>query len=244
MVLTPDQILNGVFSLIFVVISIYIGFTIISKYPKSKNRTVILVGFVWLGIVSSWYASSSSFLVALIADGDGFMSTPPLYFIIGAVPLPITAFIWMIAFTDLLYRDKKKIILLIIGVTGIIFEIALFTLLLIDYDLVGIVSSPVDADYELFVTIYQIFLVILVLVSGILFAHESLKSKIPEINLKGKLLLAAFLSFVIGSILEILSGISIALLIIARLLLITSSIEFYGGFILPPWMEKLFVRNK
>jgi len=243
MVLTPDQILNGVFSLIFVVISIFIGFTIISKYPKSKNRTVILVGFVWLGIVSSWYASSSSFLVALIADGDGFMSTPPLYFIIGAVPLPITAFLWMIAFTDLLYRDKKKIILLIIGVTGIIFEIALFTLLLIDYDLVGIVSSPVDADYELFVTIYQIFLVILVLVSGILFARESLKSKIPEINLKGKLLLAAFLSFVIGSILEILSGISIALLIIARLLLITSSIEFYGGFILPRWMEKLFLKK-
>jgi hypothetical protein len=243
MVLTPDQILNGVFSLIFVVISIFIGFTIISKYPKSKNRTVILVGFVWLGIVSSWYASSSSFLVALIADGDGFMSAPPLYFIIGAVPLPITAFLWMIAFTDLLYRDKKKIILLIIGVTGIIFEIALFTLLLIDYDLVGIVSSPVDADYELFVTIYQIFLVILVLVSGILFARESLKSKIPEINLKGKLLLAAFLSFVIGSILEILSGISIALLIIARLLLITSSIEFYGGFILPRWMEKLFLKK-
>ena len=218
MELTPDQTLNGVFSLIFVVISIFIGFTIISKYPKSKNRTVILVGFVWLGIVSSWYASSSSFLVALITGGDGFMSAPPFYFIIGAVPLPITAFIWMVAFTDLLYRDKKKIILLIIGVTGIIFEIAFFTLLLIDHDLVGIVSSPVDAEYELFATSYQIFLVILVLVSGILFARESLKSKTPEIKLKGKLLLAAFLSFVMGSVLEILSGISMVLLIIARLL--------------------------
>ncbi len=244
MILTPDQILNGVFSLIFVVISIFIGFTIISKYPKSKNRTVILVGLVWLGIVSSWYASSSSFLVALITGGGGFMSAPPCYFIIGAAPLPITAFIWMVAFTDLLYRDKKKIILLIIGITGIIFEIALFTLLLIDYDLVGTVSSPVDAEYEFFVTSYQIFLVILVLVSGILFALESLKSDTPEIKLKGKLLLAAFLSFVIGSILEILSGISNAILIIARLLLISSSIEFYGGFILPRWMEKLFLSNK
>ena len=244
MELTPDQILNGVFSLLFVVISIIIGLTIISKYPKSRNRTVILVGFVWLGIVSTWYASSSSFLVALITGGDGFMSVPPYYFLIGAVPLPITAFIWMVAFTDLLYRDKKKIILLIIGITGIIFEIALFTLLLIDQDLVGTVSSPVDAEYEFFVTSYQIFLVLLVLVSGILFARESLKSDTLEIKLKGKLLLVAFLSFVIGSILEILSGLSIVLLIIARLLLITSSIEFYGGFILPPWMEKLFVRNK
>ncbi|MFW9875861.1 MAG: hypothetical protein ACFFG0_22385 [Candidatus Thorarchaeota archaeon] len=244
MELTPDQILNGIFSLIFVVISILIGLTIISKYPKSKNRTVLFVGFVWLGIVSSWYASSSSFLVALITGGDGYMSTPPYYFIIGAAPLPITAFIWMFAFTELLYRDKKRIILLIFAITGIIFEIALFILLLIDYDLVGTVTSPVDAEYELFVTIYQIFLVILVLISGTLFARESLKSDTPEIKLKGRLLLTAFLSFVIGSILEILSGISIVVLIIARLLLISSSIEFYGGFILPRWMEKLFLRNK
>jgi len=244
MVLTPDEILNGVFSLIFVVISVIIGFTILSKYPKSKNRTVLLVGLVWLGIISSWYASSSSFLVALITGGDGYMSAPPYYFIIGAAPLPITAFIWMDAFTDLLYRDKKKNILLIFGISGVLFEIALFTLLFTDYNLVGTVTSPVDAEYELFVTIYQIFLVILVLVSGILFARESLKSDTPEIKLKGKLLLAAFLSFVIGSLLEILSGISIAILIIARLILISSSIEFYGGFILPQWMEKLFLRNK
>ncbi|MFX1345025.1 MAG: hypothetical protein ACFFBC_13025 [Promethearchaeota archaeon] len=244
MELTSDEILNGVFSLIFVIISIFIAFTIISKYPKSKNRTVLLVGFVWLGIVSSWYASSSSFLVALITGGDGFKSAPPYYFIIGASPLPITAFIWMIAFTDLLYRDRKKIILLIFGVSGIFFEIVLFSLLLIDYNLVGTVTSPVDAEYEIFVTVYQIFLVLLVLISGFLFARESLRSSTPEINLKGKLLFAAFLSFVIGSILEILSGISIVILILARLLLITSAIEFYGGFLLPPWMEKLFLKKK
>ncbi|MFX1481435.1 MAG: hypothetical protein ACFFCI_25425 [Promethearchaeota archaeon] len=244
MVLTPDEILNGVFSLAFVIISISIGITIISKYPKTKNRTVILVGFVWLGIVSSWYASSSSFLVALITGGDGYVSAPPIYFIIGAAPLPITAFIWMVAFTDLLYRDKKRIILLFFGITGLIFEVVLFSLLSINFDLVGTVTSPVDAEYDLFITSYQIFLVILVLVSGTLFARESLKSTNPEIKLKGKLLIIAFTSFVLGSILEILSGISIVILIIARILLITSSIEFYGGFILPRWMENLFLRNK
>ena len=244
MVLTPDEILNGIFSLIFAVVSVIIGLTILSKYPKSKNRTVLLVGLVWLGIVSSWYASSSSFLIALITGGDGYMSAPPYYFIIGAAPLPVTAFIWMIAFTDLLYRDKKKTILLIFGISGIAFEIALFTLLLIDYNLVGTVTSEVDAEYELFVTVYQIFLVLIVLVSGLLFARESLKSDSPEIKLKGKLLAAAFLSFVIGSLLEILSGISIVILILARIILISSSIEFYGGFILPRWMEKLFLRKK
>ncbi len=244
MTLEPIHIVNGVFSLIFSVISIIIGLTIISKYPKSKNRTVLLVGLVWIGIVSSWYASSSSFLVALISGGNGYMDAPPFYFIIGAVPLPITAFIWMIAFTDLLYKNKQKLILLIFGLVGILFEILFFALLFINYDLIGIVTSPVDAEYELFITIYQLFLVILVLVTGLLFSRESLKSEIPEIQLKGKLLVAAFISFVTGSILEILSGISILILILARLILITSSIEFYGGFMLPNWMKKLFLRKK
>lgn len=244
MTLEPIQFVNGIFSLFFALISILIGLKIISKFPKSKNRTILLIGLVWLGIVSSWYASSSSFLVALIADNNGFMSMPHLYFIIGVVPLPITAFIWLIAFTDLLYKNKQKTILLIFGIIGVVFEIVFFSLLVIDSTLVGEVYSPVDADYELFVTIYQIFLVFLVLITGLLFARESLKSGDPVIQLKGKLLVTAFLSFVIGSVLEIISGISIILLIVARLILITSAIEFYGGFMLPRWMEKFFLKKK
>ncbi len=244
MTLTPDEFLNGIFSLIFALISIVIGITIISKYPKSKNRTILLVGLVWLGIVSSWYASSSSFLVALITGGDGYMSAPPFYFIIGVVPLPITAFIWMIAFTDLLYKKNQKTILIIFGIIGIVFEIVFFSIVFIDYTKIGEVTSPVDAEYEFFVTAYQLFLVVIVLLTGILFARQSLKSKSPEIRLKGKLLFAAFISFVLGSVLEILSGISIIILIVARLILISSSIEFYGGFMLPKWMERLLLREK
>jgi len=244
MTLTPDEFLNGIFSLIFALISVVIGITIISKYPKSKNRTILLVGLVWLGIVSSWYASSSSFLVALITDGDGYMSVPPYYFIIGVVPLPLTAFIWMIAFPDLLYKKNQKKILLIFAIVGIVFEIVFFSILFIDHTKIGEVTSPVDAEYEFFVTAYQLFLVVMVLITGLLFARVSLKSKSPEIRLKGKLLFAAFISFVLGSVLEILSGISIIILIVARMILISSSIEFYGGFMLPKWMERLFLKEK
>jgi len=244
MTLTPDEFINGIFSLIFALISIVIGITIIAKYPKSKNRIILLVGLVWLGIVSSWYASSSSFLVALLTDCNGYMSAPQYYFIIGVVPLPITAYIWMTAFTDLLYKKRQTTILLIFAITGIIFEMAFFTILLIDHTLIGEVTSPVDAEYEFFVTAYQLFLVLMVLITGFLFARQSLKSDSPEIRLKGKLLFAAFTSFVLGSVLEILSGISIIILIVARLILISSSIEFYGGFMLPKWMERLFLKEK
>ena len=82
------------------------------------------------------------------------------------------------------------------------------------------------------------------LITGILFGKASLKVDDAEIKLKGTLLILAFISFVLGAILEILSGLSIVILIIARLILISSSFEFYGGFILPEWMKTLFLRKK
>jgi hypothetical protein len=242
MVLDAIQILNGTLSLIFVVISVIIGIMFLIKYQKYKNMIILLVGLVWLGIVSSWYASSTSFLVALFTGGTGYMEIPQVYFIIGITPLPITAYLWIVAFTNLLYQDKKKIIRIVFALIGIIFEIIFFTLLILSPSLVGVVTSPVDAEYDLLITIYQAFLVILVLTSGYLFAKESIKDESPEINLKGKFLLAAFFSFVIGSILEIISGFSILILVIARIILISSAIEFYMGFLLPERVKNFFLK--
>ncbi|MFX1357754.1 MAG: hypothetical protein ACFFA8_10755, partial [Promethearchaeota archaeon] len=109
--------------------------------------------------------------------------------------------------------------------------------------LIGQVISPIDADYNLLITLYQFFLVIYMLVTGILFGLASIRDDNPEIRLKSKLLIIAFVSFVIGAVLEILSGISLLIMIIARLILISSSIEFYGGFMLPTWMKKLFLKK-
>ena len=48
MALEQIEILNGIFSLIFVVISTYIGIRIASKYLKYKQNELILVGFTWI----------------------------------------------------------------------------------------------------------------------------------------------------------------------------------------------------
>ncbi len=243
MALSIIQILNGSFSLIFVIISVFIGILFLLKYRQYKSKLIFLFGILLLLLISSWYASSSSFIIALIFNGTGYMTTPHIYFIIGFTPLPIAAFIWSIVFTDLVYQAKKKTFRMIFGFIGIIMEIIFFILLLIDPRLIGEVISPIDADYDLFITFYQFFLVIYMLITGILFGRASLKAENPEIRLKGRLLIIAFVSFVLGAILEILSGISVIIMIIARLVLISSSIEFYGGFMLPNWMKKLFLRN-
>ena len=244
MTLSPIQIVNGIFSLIFVIISVIVSILFLSKYRRYKSKLILLFGIVLLLLVSSWYASSSSFLIALFINGTGYITTPQIYFVIGFVPLPIAAYIWSIVLTELVFQEKKKIFTSAFIIMGIIMEIVFFVLLGINPILIGQVISPIDADYTLLFTLYEFFLVIYMLITGILFGMASLREDNPEIRLKGKLLIMAFVSFFIGAILEILSEISIVIMIIARLILISSSIEFYGGFMLPDWMKKLFKKNK
>ncbi|MHA1489264.1 MAG: hypothetical protein ACTSRI_06380 [Promethearchaeota archaeon] len=84
---------------------------------------------------------------------------------------------------------------------------------------------------------------LIILITGLLFGRETFKSDDPEIKLKGKMLILAFPSFAIGAILDATIPFTAITLIIVRLILISSSIEFYGGFILPKWMKKLLLKQ-
>ena len=72
MALNPLDILNGVFSLIFVVISLFIGLVILTRYFKYKERIYFLVGATWIFISEPWWPSCVSFLVAL-SNGVGIL---------------------------------------------------------------------------------------------------------------------------------------------------------------------------
>ena len=80
------------------------------------------------------------------------------------------------------------------------------------------------------------------LIPGILIARESLKSDDKEIKLKGRFLLAAFISWTIGAIMDAALQPNIITLTIARLILISSALEFYTGFLLPEKVKKIFLK--
>ncbi|MFX1354446.1 MAG: hypothetical protein ACFFGP_10825, partial [Promethearchaeota archaeon] len=74
-----------------------------------------------------------------------------------------------------------------------------------------------------------------------------------EIRVKGKLLRAAFIMFTIAAVLDSMLGTIFAdpndpllaiMVVVVRILLIISAIEFYGGFLLPKWMHSIFIRDK
>ena len=63
MALNPEVISCGVFSLIYVIISLTLSLRIAFKYRELKKKTYLLLGLAWLGMSRIFWASSISFLL-------------------------------------------------------------------------------------------------------------------------------------------------------------------------------------
>ncbi len=243
--------LQGSFSLIFVIISLIIGITILTKYFEHKNRLLILVGISWIGIANPWMPDSISFLMNLIT---GEPLPVELYFIIGNCFIPIALLTWLIAYTDMIRKKAQKKVIIITIILSIIFEIAFFTLFFIDIDLIGVINPirPFTVEFGLFITVYLMLVILVMVVTGVIFAQKSVRSDDREIRLKGKLLRAAFITFTVAAVFDSLLGtifedptdplLSIMVVVI-RILLIFSALEFYGGFLLPRWMKEILIKD-
>ena len=239
MALTILDIANGVFSIIFVSISILIGLTIISKYFQYKQRTYLLIGLTWIGMSTPWTPSSISLLTYLLF---GIVLRIEILLFIAIFFLPFIQIFWLTVFCVFKGIKKRKIILGLFSIEGLLFKVYFLLNLFTNPSAIGEFSGTFDMNYKLIVNLFLFSLLILFIITGTMLARESLKSEDPEVKLKGKLLFLAFYSFIIGSILDIFSASSILLLTIARLVLISSGFAFYGGFILPNWMKKIFLR--
>ena len=239
MVLNEIEIFDGILTLIYVIIGLFVGLLIILKYIKIKNRLFLFVGFSLVGLASTWYAKVVSFVRSLIV-GTGL----PLqgYAIIACAFLPLTISIWLIAFTDLLGIKQRNKIHIIFAILGILFEIYLFSFLIIDPNVIGELEGNIDVDFGLVVTLYQFFLVFIVLITGTILARDSLTSEKHDIRFKGWFLIFSIYSFVGGAILEIFSSASIVILILAKIALVASALEFYCGFFLPTWVKNLLLK--
>lgn len=251
MVLELVDFLQGLFSLLFVIISLILGFKILSKYFKYKSKLYILVGLSWIGVANPWFPDSISFIMNLIIE----QSLPvELYFIIGNAFIPLALLCWLVAYTNMISKKGKSLVLGLTIILSIIFEVAFFYLLLTDIDLIGTINParPFTVDFGLFITIYLLIVILIMFLTGIKFAQRSVKSEEKDLRLKGKLLRAAFITFTVAAILDSLLGaifedptdpILSVMVVATRILLIIAAFEFYGGFILPKWMHDLFRRE-
>jgi len=214
------------------------------------------MGLTWIGMATPWFPDSISFLIILIA---GVTMPIEAYLLIGTTLLPILLLIWMAAFSELLYKDKQKKILLIFAIITIVYELIFFIMFFLDAkQYIGEYQRYFQVEFKTFITLFDIVLLIIVLITGIMFARKSLSSSDKKIHLKGKFLRAAFISFCIGAALDASTGLIFTdlfgipitnpfisiFVVIVRVILISSAFEFYIGFMLPKWVENLMIKSK
>ena len=240
--LGPLDIANGILGLIFVAITIIVGLSIIIKYFDTKNINLLYVGLAWILFCSGWYGTSVSFIVSFFNGGEGLPLEAIL--LINFTPLPIGVISWMIAFTNFIVKEKQKLFLSIIVIISLIFYILLTSYVIFDVNLMAIKESAVDTrSNNPFMALFIAIIILIILVSGIAFAIKTIKIGEPETKWKGIFLLIAFPSFAIGGLLDATVPTTPLSLVVFRLLLMTSAIEFYLGFILPKKLKNFLIKQ-
>ncbi len=231
------ELLNGILLLIFNVIALLIGTKILSKYIQYKQKVLLYIGFTWIFLSCPWYPAGISFIMFLVTRR---YLNPVIYMIIGNIFIPIAIILWLVAFTDLVWKKKHKIVIPIFMAYSAVFYVIFFYLLSIDPLLIGDVKG-IDVQYNTFIVFYTITILIVIIFTAILFILEAMKSDNPEIQLKGKFLLLAFALFIVGALLDSILGLNYIILLITRGFQITAGISFYLGFILPAKVKKIFL---
>lgn len=240
MALELIDIILGIFSAIFVIINIIVGLKIASRYFRYKKWELLFVGIAWIGLASPWAPDALKPIYMIIDPAMINNTIVLLNYIFNVLVIPIPVILWIIAFTKMLNLERKMRFLII----GSIIMINLIFQIIIGVDFIlALNANSIDsyAYASLYLDIYLIVSITFVLITGLWFARVSIQSPTEEISLKGKVLLIAFISFTIGAMVDAILKIGLTN-IISRAILVSSSIEFYIGLILPEWSKKILLK--
>ncbi len=240
--LTLEEFLQGSLALIFIVISFIVGIKLLMKYFTHKQNTLLFAGLSWIFIVSPWFNTGFNFIYVIIA---GVSMSDQIYLLLGYFWVPFPLVFWLALYTDLKYKKMQKKIITIAIIQGILYEIIFLYFIFTDISVIATKEGYFNDELTTPFLIYILVVLIIAIPTGISFGIESFKSENPEIKLKGKFIIAAWLSFFIGALLDAgVFAFTALLLIFVRVLLMTSAIEFYFGFFLPKWVKEILIKQK
>lgn len=241
MALTSLQFINGLSSLILVVIFTYVGVRIALKWKVTNQINYIYIGITWIGVVEAYYAVSASFIVSWF-NGVGLINLPSVYFLIGLSFYPVSTLIWVTGFTYFFLEQKRRVIQIVFLVIGVLFEVFFFFSLFTSPTSIGVLLSPVDSQFGLVVRLYVLFSLAVIFTTGMLIAVHSIRSKEIQYKLRGYFLGVTLIIFVACAIFDASFELDIIVLTIIRTLLILSAFSFYLAFMMPNWILRRFKR--
>ena len=228
-----------VFTIIFTLISLMLGIIMILKYFKYKIRELVFAGVTWCIITSPFWADIISYLWYILFKthiSDFF------YFLLCIGLIPLAHVTWMVFFTSFFLKKNQKIIVIVFSVEAILFEIVFIYFLIVNPSIIATRIPLTSVEWTPFILFYLFISILLFLLTGITFTLQSFKSENSDTRLKGKFLIIAFLSFMVGIIIEIIPIFFEFKYVLSRLIILTAAIEFYIGFILPERIKKIFLK--
>ena len=235
--LSTLDFITGLFSLLVIIVGTVIGLTIASKYLKYKSKPYLYWGIAYIGVYCPWWPSGISFLSVIIT---GQPISPFMYLLLGNILIPILLILWILGFTEMIYQDKRKILIIIYSIIFAVAEIFLIYALITDVSLIITFDGIFDVTFNRIWLVYLLFISFTVAITGLLFARDSLKSDDREIRFKGKALIIAFLTYPICTIID--GGLELNALgvILIRSILMFGAVMFYIGFSVPKFIKKIF----
>ncbi len=239
--LTDLEIVYGTFTLSFVLISILLGVIFLYKSAKLKRKDIFTLGIAWICLSSPWWGDGFSFLTVILFNSA---LEPFIYLALDNVFIPVAILAWMYSFTTILYPDSKKVILTIFLVFCIVYEAIIIVLLSIDLSLIGTIKETFYYQPELIPMIFQLIALTITIVTGLMFSFKSLKIEDEILRWKARFLLVAFISFFLGALIETVIEMNALSIVFVRLILISSAIEYYLGFLLPDRIAELLTGKK
>ena len=234
------DIFSGLLSIVIVTTYFIVGLNIAARYFQYNQKEFLYLGISWAGISSPWWPSSISFLM-YVATGE----TLPLelYLLIGNFFIPFLIHIWIVGVSIIIFQKWKQSLLILNANIGVIFELFFFYFLVRNTDFLGTLTTPLDIKFSIVLLIYILYVIVFVAITVSLLGFYSLKSKDPELKLKGKLILIGIFSWIVGAVMDSILELSPVTLLVSRAILILGALAFYGGLMMPEWIRNLFLKD-
>jgi len=233
--LTQLEMINGIGILLILILLLYIGLRLLLKYISLKDKNFILLACVFFFQAKTWVAPTI-FFISLLSGG------PPIsleLFLLISHVFNYSGLFWIILLTRLMFRDKQKLILSLIGIFFIVSEIIFLYLFFTNISMLGSLPGFLQFQQGPYLIIRNVLIMILALSFTIMFYRQSHKSDNPEIRLRGTLFLAAFILIIMGGISHMITGQAFVILIF----IIFSSICYYTALLTPEWMKKRLIKE-
>ena len=132
MSLDAVEITSTIFSTILITVYIFIGFTIVSKYFKTKRRTFLYMGFSWISLSMIWWSTVINNIM-IIVDPNSWGLTREVYFFISGTPIALSPILFSLAITNFTFKKYRRFILVTVISIGLIYEVLGYTFIFTNF---------------------------------------------------------------------------------------------------------------